>query len=172
MTDVAAFRAGDDATFRALVHAESSRLLAIVRRYAQDDAEADDLLQQSWLAIYRSRAQFDARGSLAGWMMAVCRNTCLSYARRRHVAPVTVPLAPGDDDASVPPPDAAVNVADAINDAIAGLAPRERDVALLRLVEGLSTREVAERLGCAEGTVKATLHRATAKLRETLRSYR
>ena len=166
MTDPAAFRAGDERTFRELVRSESGRLLAIVRAYAGDADEADDLLQQSWIRIWRSREQFDGRGSLTGWMMTVCRNTCLARARRRAPLPVPVP------DIASAEREPHVGLDSAINDAIAGLAPRERDVVLLRLMQGYSTREAAERLACAEGTVKATLHRATTKLRELLRNHR
>ena len=168
MIPIDAFRAGDDATFRALVRDESGRLLAIARRYAADPDEADDLLQQSWLAIWRSREQYDGRGSLTGWMMTICRNTCLAHVRSRNVRPRNVPA----PDVSAAPGGPPVDLAAAIDDAIAGLPPRERDVVVLRLLEGCSTRETARRLDCAEGTVKATLHHATRKLRDILRNHR
>lgn len=169
MIDPTAFRAGDEATFRLLVREQSGRLRALIRRYTDDDDEASDLLQQSWVAVYRSRAQFEGRGALVGWILAVCRHTCLVHARRRSAQPAFVALEPAD---VVTHGAADASLASAVHDAIAGLAPRERDVAILRLVEGASTREAAERLGCAEGTIKATLHRATAKLREQLKDYR
>lgn len=169
MIDLARFRAGDETTFRHLERDQSGRLRALIRGYTDDDDEASDLLQQSWLAIYRSRAQFDGRGALAGWLLAVCRNTCLAHARRRTARPVLIAIQSADATAQ-PAPDPAL--AAHIHDAIASLAPRERDVVMLRLVDGVSTREAAERLDCAEGTIKATLHRATTKLRERLRDHR
>jgi RNA polymerase sigma-70 factor (ECF subfamily) len=65
------------------------------------------------------------------------------------------------------PGDAALRAA--LHTAVMDLPEREREVVLLRLVEGLSTRETALRLRCAEGTVKATLHHATRKLRTQLK---
>ena len=60
-------------------------------------------------------------------------------------------------------------LSDAVRDAVLALPVRQRDVVLLRLVEGMSTAETARLLECAEGTVKATLHQATRKLRDLLK---
>lgn len=70
------FREGDPSLFRRLVREVSPRLLGMIRSYASDDDHADELLQESWVQIYRKRAKFSGRGSFPGWALAVSRNVC------------------------------------------------------------------------------------------------
>lgn len=70
------FRKGDPALFRQLVHDISPRMLGMIRCYAWNDDDADELLQESWLQIYRKRAKFSGKGSFLGWALAVTRNVC------------------------------------------------------------------------------------------------
>ncbi len=60
----------------------------------------------------------------------------------------------------------------ALNDALLDLPQRQRDVVVLRLIHGLSVRDTAHRMDCAEGTVKATLHHALNSLKKTLKEWR
>lgn len=127
--------------------------------------DAHDLLQDVWLRVYNKRAGFDGRGSFVGWLLAVGRTVGMTAVRNRMRQPVMedVPViaAPRSD------PDAGF-LRDNLRDAVLALPERQRDVVMLRLVDGMSTAETARLLQCAEGTVKAALHQATRKLRETL----
>ena len=89
----------------------------------------------------------------------------LAAVARRKPVPAFVP-----PDADEPPGLLErLSLREALMDAVLELSERQREVVLLRLVEGRSTAEAAELLECAEGTVKATLHQATLKLRAILR---
>jgi RNA polymerase sigma-70 factor (ECF subfamily) len=162
--DLGRFHAGDEALFAKLVDAYSPRLLPQLRRYAGSDVDAHDLLQELWLRAYRKRASFDGRGSFVGWLLMVARSVGMTAVRKREREPVTQDLqdVAADSDSDTGP------LRDAVRDAVLALPERQRDVVLLRLVEGMNTAETARRLQCAEGTVKATLHQATRKLREQL----
>jgi RNA polymerase sigma-70 factor (ECF subfamily) len=163
--DLNRFHAGDEALFAELVAEFSPRLLPYLRRYAGPDADAGDLLQDLWLRVFTKRHGFDGRGSLLGWLLAVARTVGMTAVRRRANQPsvegVPDAAAPDDMDTSLS--------RDALREAVLALPERQRDVVLLRLVEGLSTAETARRLQCAEGTVKATLHHATRSLRAALK---
>jgi RNA polymerase sigma-70 factor (ECF subfamily) len=161
--DVARFRAGDDALFADIVRELSPRLMPLLRRYA-GDADPNDLLQDVWVRAYERRATYDGRGSFLGWLLSVTRSVAVDAlrARSRVLEGEASPDLPGHHD-----PDA-VFLRTALRDAILDLPERQRDVIVSRLVEGLSTRETAARLECAEGTVKALLHQATRKLRDVL----
>jgi RNA polymerase sigma-70 factor, ECF subfamily len=161
--DVHRFRAGDDALFADIVRDFSPRLMPVLRRYA-GDGDPHDLLQDVWVRVYERRATFDGRGSFLGWLLSVARSVAVSALRAQSRAPIgsSPQNVPGHHD-----PDAVFLRAE-LRDAILELPERQRDVIVLRLIEGLSTRETATRLECAEGTVKALLHQATRKLRDVL----
>ncbi len=162
------FCAGDQALFRDLVREMSPRLLHLIRSYARDDAHAADLLQASWIQIYRKRARFSGTGSFLGWALAVCRNVCRMEARkRRGVRPVRLDEY-GDLQDSGPGP-AEVHIqrqqASALYVALERLPVRERDAIVLRIIEGKSTAEVAHILAVKEASVRSLVHRGLKKLR-------
>ena len=162
--DLDRFHAGDEALFAELVTAYSPRLLPQLRRYAGADVDVEDILQEVWLRTYSKRRTFDGRGSFFGWLLMVSRTVGITVVRKRMRDPRTEGLSDvpvqGDPDAGM--------LSDAVRDAVLALPARQRDVVLLRLVEGVSTAETARLLECAEGTVKATLYQATRKLRDLL----
>ena len=163
--DLDRFHAGDEALFAELVAAYSPRLLPQLRRYAGADADAEDILQEVWLRTYSKRKTFDGRGSFFGWLLTVSRTVGIAAVRKRMRDPGVEGLpevaARGDPDAGM--------LGDTLRDAVLALSARQREVVLLRLVEGMSTAETACLLRCAEGTVKATLHQATRKLQVLLK---
>lgn len=167
---LAKFWAGDPDTFREMVDRYSPRLLGVTRSFARDLDHAHDLLQDSWVRAYEKRRQFTGAGSLLGWLYAIARSVCLGDARRPdRKAPLDESLASGD------PADREAEQTElraALLDAVLELPDRERDIVIHRLIDGDSTRDTAVALGCAEGTVKAGLYHALAKLRPTLEVWR
>ncbi len=163
--DLARLHAGDEALFTELVELHSPRLVPLLRRYAGAEEQVDDLLQEVWLRAYDKRRQFDGRGSYIGWLLSVARTVGIGSARKRSGDSL---LADAPELGGRFDPDEGM-LRDTLREAVLALPDRQRDVVILRLVEGFSTAETAQRLGCAEGTVKATLHHATRKLRELLK---
>ena len=158
-------RDGNDEYFAGLVNEYSPRLMPYLGRYAHAGADVHDLLQDVWLRVYEKRATFDGRGSFFGWLLMVARTVGMTAVRDRGREPTLVDL---HDVAAVGDPDTSF-LSDSLREAVLSLPDRQREVVILRLVEGMSTAETARRLQCAEGTVKATLHQATRKLREQLK---
>jgi RNA polymerase sigma-70 factor, ECF subfamily len=148
------------------VHEHSPRLLIHLRRYAVAESDTHDLLQEVWLRAYRKRRTFEGRGSFFGWLLMVVRTVGLAAVGKRAREPRTEALR---DVGSVTPRTDAALLHEALRTAVLELPDRQRDVVLLRLVEGRSTAETARLLQCAEGTVKATLHHATRRLQELLK---
>lgn len=163
--DLERFHAGDERLFTELVRTYSPRLLPHLRRYSEStQADVSDLLQDVWLRAFEKRRGFDGRGSLLGWLLTICRTVGVS-AVRKHT-----PLMPVNDQLTVTAPDAERNIERArLHAAVDELPARQRDVVILRVVEDRSTAETARILGCAEGTVKAALHAAMHKLKQTFR---
>ncbi len=172
--ELARFRAGERDLFRRLVDTHSPRLLGVCRGFADDLDEAHDLVQETWVRVYAKRRTYRG-GSFPAWLFAVCRRVCLSAARQharrgvpeRALERVADPMSTGAAERAAVRHD----VRAAVTRALFGLPDRQRAVVVYRMIEGLSTRETAARMGCAEGTVKATLHQALARLAEPLAAH-
>jgi len=163
----------------ALAYADSLHNLA--RYLTGNAADAEDLVQETYLRALRGAAQFTPGTNLKAWLFRILRNTFISLYRRARHDPVV-----GGLDTVVPATDAAAHeewlhddvdldrlrriVAEEIEKALLTLSEDARTVILLDL-EGLTESEVAEVVGCAVGTVKSRLARARAALRRQLQDY-
>ena len=174
--DLARFHLGDETLLVEVIDVYSPRLQTLVRSFARQPADARDLLQETWRQICLKRTSYSGTGPLLSWCYAVCRNVCLTATRRRHLR--FEPLFDGDLDRLptspwLRPDTLAQNAAlrRDVSRALRRLPRRERAVLVLRLVEQRSTRETAETLSCAEGTVKATLHHAVKKMQVAMKAW-
>ena len=170
-SELRSFQRGDEALFRRLVEEYTPRLLALARSYTSDGDAARDLVQETWSRAYARRQSFSARGTLLGWLYALCRNVCRGALRERGRRQTAMRQPRGLVGDSPVGPDEEMDRAErrrSIRRAIGELPDRQRDVVILRLLEGLSVRETAAELGCAEGTVKASLHQALNNLRKSM----
>jgi RNA polymerase sigma-70 factor (ECF subfamily) len=167
---VEGFLAARERDVAAAVARWSPRMLALALRYATNSDEAHDIVQEAWIRAYRNRRSFRGRGSFSGWLLTICRNVAVSRVRSRTPSGRSADGTPQ----AVPGPDAEHHDSlrrRAVLDAVLTLPERQRETVTLRLLEGCSTRETAERLGCAEGTVKAALHAALNTLRPQLEDW-
>jgi RNA polymerase sigma-70 factor (ECF subfamily) len=179
--EVRLLHAGDAELFRRLVERYSPRLLAIARSFTDDLDEAHDLVQDVWVRVFEKRQTFAGRGSLLAWICTIGYSVCAGRPNRpvRAVHSAAARAAAREAMTTVPVsgtagPDVSAERSDlrgALHRSMGRLTERERSAVLMRLVEGRSTRETAEALGCAEGTVKATLHHALRKLQRQLKGW-
>ena len=150
-------------------------LYSVAVRIVGDPAEAEEVLQDTWVQAWRKSSSFDAaRGAVGAWLVTIARSRALDRlrsagSRQRAERAAGVELA-----AAVRPP-AAVDVADAVaasqagervSEALERLEPQHRDVLQLAYFGGLSQTEIAERLGAPLGTVKSWTRQALLRLRE------
>ena len=140
-------------------------------RLLRDRHLAEDAVQETFLAILRGRAPYRGDGPLAAWVYRIgYRQTIAINRRRRDIPTETEGLARLDDRTS-PPADAAAlerELARKLDIAINGLNPTLRAALVLRDIEELPTREVAEILELSESAVKMRLTRARSELRDQL----
>ena len=145
-----------------LFHRQIYRLM--VRMVGVDMAA--DLTQQVFLQVYRKIGQFSGRGHFEGWLYRLAVNEAYQYLRRkrkdRQTALVYEPL---DSSARVT---TKTERKDLMEQALARLDPELRSICLLREIEELSYREIAEILDIPEGTVGSRLNRARRELRDHL----
>lgn len=169
--DLSAFHRGDPDLFERLVASLSPRLAATIRPLVTGPDDVLDVVQEAWQRAFARRTEFRGDGSLAGWLLTIARHVALAKTRQpsARLAHVVADDTLASAEAGGEPERFALNRA--LVAAVADLPPRERDTLICRLVMGYSTRETATRIGCAEGTVKAALSHAMAKLRPRLQDW-
>jgi RNA polymerase sigma-70 factor (ECF subfamily) len=184
---VAALRAGDEAAFLALVERWHASMVRVARGYVPSRAVAEDVVQETWLAVVRGIDRFEERSSLKTWVFRILVNRAKTRGEReRRTVPFSSLAAreASDGEASVDPerfgaggmwtaPPARLpedRLADRetvaeIQAAIDALPDAQRTVITLRDVEGWEAAEVAELLGISDGNQRVLLHRARSKVR-------
>lgn len=167
---------GDGAARRELYETYGARLLALCRRYASDSAEAEDLMQDAFVKIFRviGRFRWTRPGSLYSWMARVALNLAFDSAKKRRrlarelvnveALAETVEDDPGyEETMSVP--------AEVLQGMIAALPEGYRTVFTLYCIEELSHKEIAALLGIREKSSAATLAKARGRLAREVRQY-
>jgi RNA polymerase sigma-70 factor (ECF subfamily) len=179
-------RAGDEAAFTVLVRRYQARLLRVARSVVGSAAVAEEAVQDTWLGVVRGIDRFEGQSSLKTWLLRILVNRARSAGARERRTEVPV----ADAETAVPadrfdargawsmPPE---SWADAVDDRLlaADLARRihtyleelpagQREVVILRDVEGLSGADVCAALGINDGHQRVLLHRGRAKVRAML----
>jgi RNA polymerase sigma-70 factor (ECF subfamily) len=170
---VARVVAGDTSSFELLMRRHNQRLFRVARAVTRNDDEAEDVVQETFVRAFAGLAKFQGRSSVVTWLSRIAFHEALRRRRRRRRARVVDGLDPARCEAATEPAEAdAVTASETrkvLTEAIDLLPAALRVVVVLRLVEGLSTRETAESLRISESNVKVSLHRARQMLFETIR---
>ena len=165
-------RRGDLGAFEELYRAHAGRLYSVALRLLGNPADAEDLLQEIFLAAHRKLDTFRGESAVGTWLYRLATNLCLDHLRSRagRSRQVTDSLE-GErevfDTATSTLAEQTVTKMD-LERALARLPEGCRAAFVLHDVEGLEHREVAEILGVAEGTSKSQVHKARLKLRAML----
>ncbi|HNQ23833.1 MAG TPA: RNA polymerase sigma factor [Phycisphaerae bacterium] len=179
---IARLRAGDRMALETLYRQHVQRVWRYGWFITRSRDAAAEIVQETFLRVLRSVGRFEARSTLATWLLTVTRSAALEYVRRRqrerlgrsvmpqlHVVSDSHPAVTAGGD---PPGNAAMSDADATREevraALATLPEAQRDVLILHELCELSVRDAAGVLGWSETRTKVTLFRARRRLRETL----
>jgi RNA polymerase sigma-70 factor (ECF subfamily) len=172
---LSAIAAGDREACRALYQRYAPILLGLLDRILGDRSEAEEVLQEVFLQIWKKADHFDAtRGRALYWLATIARNRALdrrsTLESRRRLTAERMPSEPPEE--SLDPADEAnlAEEAHQLHRALAAITDAQRKVLLLAYFEGLSHSEIAERLGAPLGTVKSHARIGLAKLRDFLRA--
>lgn len=166
---VVRFTRGDQTAFDALVAAHRDRVSRLAYRLLGWSADADDVVQEVFLAAWKALPRFEGRSSVATWLTRITINECRSFRRRWRRA-IRKVSAEGEH-ASAPAADSRMmdsETFDRVRQAVAALPARYREVIVLHYLEQMPSRTVSELLGVSPGTVEVRLHRARAKLKDKL----
>jgi RNA polymerase sigma-70 factor (ECF subfamily) len=173
---------GDRAAFAQLYDRTSGHLFAVILRIQRDRGQAEDLLQEVYVAVWKAAASFDAaRSQPLTWLTHIARNRAIDSLRRAQAQPRTESLSRDDDDERPDPSEALVSDAPGPLDLLGRasdkreltlclerLSPPQRQSVALAFFDGLSHAEVAEHLREPLGTVKSWVRRALNTLKGCL----
>lgn len=173
-------RARDASAVRAIIQANNRRLFRMARSILKDDAEAEDVVQETYVRAFTHLDGFRGEASLGTWLTRIAMNEALGRLRRRHPTVEWSTLEPGVLEAQVIQfPLSAISedpertmaqreIQTVVEKAIDELPDAFRSVFIARVVEGMSTEETAEVLDLKPETVKTRLFRARALLRDNV----
>ena len=166
---------GDRRAFEHFVRKHEGAVLRYIRTQTSDDDVAEEALQETFIAAWRHADGFRGDGSPRAWLLTIARNAVRRQYRRPAGAPETFePL----DSAAVragwgrEPEDRwtdRITAAQVVERGFTGLSPEDREVLVLRDLEGLGNEETAELLGLSVAAVKSRVHRARLRFMESVR---
>jgi RNA polymerase sigma-70 factor (ECF subfamily) len=178
-----ALHAGDRAEFSRLVEAYSNKIYRLALKMLNQQQDAEDVLQETFLKAYRGLKSFDGRSKLSTWLFRIATNEALMILRRKQPDTISIDEPVETEEGEQMP----VQIVDwcclpenelmsdearqTLDAAVAKLPNSLRTVFLLRDIEDLSTHETAEVLSLSETAVKTRLSRARMRLREELSAY-
>ena len=198
---VASLRSGDEEAFAELVRRWGPSLLRLAQVHVPSRSVAEEVVQETWLAVLRGIDRFEGRSSLRTWVFGILLNLARTHGRRERR---TLPFAAlrerweaRRDEPAVAPgrfqgqegerpgwwaapverwadPEERLEGAEArrvLKEAIAALPPRQREVLVLRDVLGFSAEEACSVLEVSDGNQRVLLHRGRARVRRALESY-
>jgi RNA polymerase sigma factor, sigma-70 family len=180
-------KAGDDAVFRALYMRHTSSMIRVATGIVNSRATAEEIAQDTWVAVLKNISGFEGRSSLAGWIFTILINKARTRAKRDGRS---VSFDEGGEDNGLSAafdghgrwkempelwdeitPERIVagrRLAEHLVSAIDALPPAQRAVIVLRIQQGLEPSEVCEALGITDGNMRILLHRARLALRARL----
>lgn len=178
-------RDDDAAAFAELVELYQHRLVGVMNHLVGNVEEAEDLAQEVFLRVYRSRKKYRPRSKFSTWLFTIANNLALNALRSRQRKPVVSlpaqdsgPLGPRPAEQIVPDRGSGPmrrlerqELAELIRQALDGLNERQRMAVVLNKFEDMNYAEIAEVMGLTTKAVKSLLSRARLNLRAALRNY-
>jgi RNA polymerase sigma-70 factor, ECF subfamily len=176
-------RSGDERAFVSLVERYQEQMLRLAASFVPSRAVAEEVVQDTWLALLRGLDTFEGRSSLKTWLFSILLNQARTTGTREHRSvPVADPepaVDPARFDVSghwAEPPEhwteavegrlTAGKLADRIRELMDELPARQREVVVLRDVEEMSSEEVCSVLAISDGNQRVLLHRGRSRLRQ------
>lgn len=197
--EVAALRRGDQAAFIALVRRLHPSMVRVAGSYVSSRELAEEVAQDTWLAVLEQLDRFAGRSSLKTWIFRILTNQAKTRGvREKRSTPFSALAVQQETSGSVVPPDSflgeghrwegnwavpvhswplpeehllSAELGELIRDAVDALPPAQRAVVVLRDGQSLTSREVCDLLGLSEANQRVLLHRGRLRVREAIGEY-
>ena len=176
-------RRDDMEAFAELVARYQRPVTALAYRYLGDETEAEDLAQEAFLRVFRSRGRYEPRAKFSTWLYRIVVNVCLNTIRARKSRPLAAAGAGGGGDngrvpevvdADGPPPEASLErheMTEFVKEAVDALPEKQRLAILMNKYQDMSYQEIADAMGMSTMAVKSLLTRARVNIRNRLMPY-
>jgi RNA polymerase sigma factor (sigma-70 family) len=161
-------KAGERQAQELLYKQFAAKMMGVCMRYATDRMEAEDMLQNGFIKVFKKLDDYRGDGSFEGWIRRIMVHCSIEYYRKHHKMMQVVDLDESGHEPSVSPLAASNLGAKDLMSLIGQLSPGYRMVFNLYAIEGYSHREIAEIMGISEGASKSQLSRARAILKEQI----
>ena len=178
------FKTGDNSSFEAILEKYHSPLINFFYRFVGDKIEAEDLAQEAFLRIYRSRHNYKPKAKLSTWIYCIAKNIALNELRRRathRAASLEETIDAEDSEIKIQFADTTQNLPsqelekkeleNIIKKAIDSLPIHQKTAIILRRFDGFSYEEIGKIMKCSIFSVKSLLNRAKENLKEKLKPY-
>ena len=182
---LARVRAGDESAFVTLVNRYHGTMLRVARSYVPSEAIAEEAVQETWMGVVRGVERFEGRSSFKTWLFRILINRARTAGGKEHrnlplaaVEPAVDPSRFTSGGAWAEPVEGwetdadnrlvAATWSETLRTALDELPPRQREIVILRDVEGLPSEDVCSVLGVTEGNQRVLLHRGRSRLRSLL----
>jgi len=159
---VSRIHAGEREAFELLVRRHNQRLFRAARGIVKSDPAAEDVVQQTWLDVYRNLASFRGDAAFTTWATRICIHGALAYARKHPPVGEVVDIEGGVSPESPQQSVERAELGTVLESVLARLPQASREVMVLRDVLELDTAETAACLGVSQEVVRVRLHRARA----------
>ncbi|PYU72168.1 MAG: RNA polymerase subunit sigma-24 [Acidobacteria bacterium] len=170
-------QAGDVAAFEFLYHLHSRRVYALCLRMVNNPSDAEDLMQEAFLQLFRKIGTFRGESAFSTWLHRMTVNVVLMRLRKKSLPVASLEETTDPDDETggsrkdIGAPDLRLSGAvDRVNleRSVEKLPPGYRTVFVLHDVQGYEHNEIADIMGCSVGNSKSQLHKARSRLRDLL----
>ena len=166
---------GDEIAFNEIYARYSQRILYFLfKMLGQDEATAQDLLQEIFAMIAEKPEKFSSVKNFKSWIFTVASNRCKNYFRDHKNRFESLPEEDVSTNQLMETPEFELeeqNIKEKLNEALQLIHPTYKEAFILRYFEGLRNDEIAEVLNCPVGTVKSRLHQALKALNKVLKNY-
>lgn len=172
-------QAGDTEAFCSLAQAYERRIYSLAFHYCRERQDAEDLSQEVWIKAYAALVTFRYESSFYTWLRKITINCFLNHRRSRarffpwpiqHADSAPINPRVSSNDAATGPEHILQNrlAVEKVMKALSDVTPQQRLIFLLKHQEGMTYEEISKELGCSLGTLKKSVSRTIAKLRERL----
>jgi RNA polymerase sigma-70 factor (ECF subfamily) len=173
-------QSGTESAFEELIRRHQQRVFALVSGILRRQEDVEDIAQQVFLKVYLSLRKFDQRAAFSTWLYKITVNECWDYLRKKKVRPLVYESDLSEEQVSrldgivsagrvVLGPNERAEVKDLLERMLDKLPEQDRQLLVLKEIEGFSVQELAEILGLNVNTVKVRLFRARGRIMESYR---
>ncbi len=168
---IRAVNGGDQSAFAKLIGRHKEKVRNLVFLTLGDAEFVDDISQDVFISVYHKLGDFRFESKFTTWLYRITVNKCRDYLRKKRVRSIFVPIKEEDDNRHFTSHSENIDLPNLVRSAIKKLPDKLKIPLVLRDIDGLSYKEIADQLECEVGTVKSRIFRARESLKILLEPY-